>query len=795
VKAGRILGALGAVLFAATFLVVTRFDVSTDITNLMPAGSDVSLVAVSRGLTTTPLARTMILTIGAADPARAVAGARELAAKLRANPAVEAVRSGAEEDVSRAAYDLYFPRRYAFFSDDPARIPELLSEPALEARAEAARRELAQPSGMLTKRLLPEDPIGAFPRIVARLASLGPSLVPWDDTDGQLVTLDHRFAVLFVTTRASAFEGRAQRLFLADLAATFAGLDANRDGALELEAAGANRFAVAAERSIRADVAFVSLLTVGGVVCLFLVAFRSLRSLALVGLPIVTGIAVATCTSLLVMGRLDGITLGFGAALVGVVIDYPVHLLAHARLEQKTADDRSWLPRVRPGIVLGAFTTVASFVGLGITSIPGLQQLAFFAVVGCLAALAVTLFVLPPLLGAPSPSAHWMERGGDALGRWMEALAAHRRLFVPTAVASAALAAALLPHLRWQDDLSTLWRMDPSLLAEEQQVRARVGQADDAGLVVVLASDAETALARNDTVARRLEEARAQGALEGFRSLHDLLFAPSLQQENERLVRSTPDLVGRVRRAYVAAGFRPEAFAPFEQALASPPLPPLTLDGLVASPLGSLARTLFVPLEKGIALLTQVRGVHDEAAVRAALAGVPGVHLFQQRRFLNEVFAEFRTTTLSQVAVGYVLVLVLVALRYRRVRPALAAVVPSLFVTLIELGLFSLLGVETNLLHVVSLDMVAGMGVDYSVFVVDAARSRQPLDATMVGLVLCCLTTVFTFGVLSLSVHPALRAVGTTVGLGVLLSLLTAPIALLVLGPKGRPSREGASEG
>jgi len=89
--------------------------------------------------------------------------------------------------------------------------------------------------------------------------------------------------------------------------------------------------------------------------------------------------------------------------------------------------------------------------------------------------------------------------------------------------------------------------------------------------------------------------------------------------------------------------------------------------------------------------------------------------------------------------------------------------------------------VETNLLHVTSLVMVMGMGVDYGIFVVDGGVRRRGLEATMLSLLLSCLTTVFVFGTLAISEHPALRAIGTTTGVGILLSFLLAPVTLVLL--------------
>jgi len=92
-----------------------------------------------------------------------------------------------------------------------------------------------------------------------------------------------------------------------------------------------------------------------------------------------------------------------------------------------------------------------------------------------------------------------------------------------------------------------------------------------------------------------------------------------------------------------------------------------------------------------------------------------------------------------------------------------------------------------NLLHVVGLVMVTGMGVDYGVFVVDSAEDPDEMGITMLSVFLGSITTVFTFGVLSISQHPALRALGVTIGGGIFLSFVFAPLALLLLPASKRP--------
>ena len=204
---------LVAVIGGLAIAVATRLSFGTDITNLMPEGGAGSLADVSRRLTDSELARTMVLNVGAPDTATAVAGASALAELLAENPEVAWLRTGVDERQLQAIYELYFPRRHYFVAFDPGRIPELTSEAALRAQAERAKRELALPTASLVKRLVADDPLGSFRAILERISGQQPSL---DLVDGQFVTRDGRFAVLFLATRAPAFDGDRQKALLED---------------------------------------------------------------------------------------------------------------------------------------------------------------------------------------------------------------------------------------------------------------------------------------------------------------------------------------------------------------------------------------------------------------------------------------------------------------------------------------------------------------------------------------------------------------------------------------------------
>lgn len=788
-RAGR--SALGAAAIGLVVFCGLRLEIGTDLTNFMPdargSGSGARLAEISSRLTDSALTRTLILSIGGGELDAAVEAADALARALREDPEIAWARAGVDEERFEEIYDLYFPRRHYFLSDRPEEtLPELLSDAGLRTRARELVHRLASPAGSLLSRVAPEDPLGGFERVLERLRASEPTLAA---VRGRFVTSDRRFAIVLVATRASAFDSGVQAALLERVRERFGAIERELGADLELEMAGASRFAVSAEKTMKRDVYAIGALSFLCVAGLFLAFVRSLRGFLLVSLPPLAGILVATSGGLLVFGRLDGLTMVFGASLMGIAIDYSNHLLVHYGLAEPRESPARTVRRLRPSLVLGALTTVASFGGLAATAFPAFREMSFFAGVGVIASLLVSLTVVPDLLPAVPPLPAAARSAAARLDGVLRALDRMPRSVPVLVLAAAAPAALLLPALEWSDDMSRLARFDPALVEEDQRVRERVTGLDSSRFVVGVADDLAEALALNDRLHARLEALIARGALEGARSLHPILWSPALQRRNWEIVSAAPDLAARADAAFTAEGFRPGALEPFARALASPPPPPLDLSDLERSAFADLVAPFVLRLDDRVAVVLYLRGVRDPEAVREAVADLDAVYAFDQKSFVNDVYREFRRTTLEQMGIGALLVVALLALRYRAWRPVLAAFLPSVLVAVLVLAALSALGVQANLLHVMSLIMVMGMGVDYGVFLVDSAARGSTTGATMLGLLLSCLTTACVFGALSFSSQPALRAIGVTTGLGILLSYGLAPVSLAATGMTGRRGR------
>ena len=759
-----------------------RFRLTTSITHFLLSPDEVRLGRVSRQLTRSELARTMIFVVEApGDLDRALAAADALAAALADEPEIAWARAGVEPGADEAIYALYHPRRFAFARSDPSELPALTSAAGIDAALVRLKRELRGPMAPLVKRVATGDPWLLFlDRMRALQRSQGGEL---ELRDGAFVTRDGAAAVVLAATRHAPFDSAHQAPLDAAITARLAKLRAAYGDDLQVERSAIHRFALRSEAEIRADIQRISIVSTVGIVALFALLYRSLLLLLLAFIPLAGGVITATAVSLALFGELHGLTLAFGSTLIGVCIDYPVHTFTHLKVEPDAAGPSATIRRVWPGIAVGAATTVAGFAGLAAASFPGIREIGVFSLVGVAAAAGVTRAVLPGLLPArlaPSPPAR---RAAAALSRGLAWLQARRGALWLLPAAAVLVATVGLARAQWVDDASALNRLEPAMLAEDERVRSRVAREDAARMVLAFGSDLEQALARNDRVHGRLSPLVRRGDL-GLRSLHTLLWSAALQNSNmDHFYPPTADpaLPDRLRAGLRRGGFVPEAFAEVFSALGGPRPSPLTLDDLDDTPLGPAARTFVLDLDGEIAVATFLHDVADADTVASAVVDLPGVVFFDQRAFMADSYRRYRRRIQRLVLAGLVVVALVLLARYRDGRRAAAAFLPALLAAAATLALLGLSGQELTILHLVGALLVLSMGVDYGVFLAEDAGHGLDRGATLLGLCAACLSTVLAFGLLGLSSNPALAAVGATAGLGVLLSLALAPTTLVLL--------------
>jgi len=779
-----------AVLAVTASFVVAHFEITTDINHFLPDAGDDRLATLSREIADSELSRTMILTLTAEDLDGALQASRSFEKELLSEPrvanAITFLEGGPHEEVEQSLYEMFAARRLSFLGFDPDGARRRLRDDELDEAARNLREELRGPLSPLISRVAAADPLLVIPGLVRRLQeSRSGNLTV---ADGRFVSPDGRTAVLFLGTRASALDARSQQPLLEGIEAAFERTASRLRKPVRLDQSGINRYATRAATAIESDIKRVSLVSSLLLCVVLLSIFRSLRFVLVASVPVVTGLLAGCAAVLALFGQIHGITVAFGAALISVSIDYVVHLYCHHAIVRPRGGASASLRILFPSLATGALTTLAGFAALYASSLNGLRELACFSVVGIAAAFTVTVFVVPSLLPAHVGDVGARRSLVDWIGRAIGALSSHRTGSMGILVAASIFALGALPFAHFNPDLASLGSMDAEIRAEDERVRSKITRYEQMRFVVALGDTEEAALEVNDVVADRLRAAELEGEIGAHRNLAWILPSPSRQKEIARVATDDATLADRLRERFQAAGFSGGAFDEFFATLDAPLPPPLRFAHLEASDLGSLVRPFRVSAGDRVAFLTFVSDVREPEAIETRLADLPDAIFLRQADLMVEAQLRYQQDTVRLLGLGVAIVLLLLVLRYRDPRRVFAALAPTVLAVGVTVATLTMLGRGLDLISLTALLFVVSMGVDYSVFLVDAygEENSEDLSSALTGAVLACGSTFIGFGLLGLSDHPVLSNLGITASVGVLTSLLLAPTALILARPTRR---------
>ncbi len=742
-----------------------RASYYTDISRLLPEGATASQRMLLGELRSGATGRLLLLALEGQNPERLAAGSRQLGAWMQASGLFQYVGNGAEQ-FPQQDHNLLFSNRY-FLS--PAMRQASFMATGLRAALEQRLRDLSSALSPLLGKWLSADPTGEFLAVLRNWSS-------WTAPAKHLgvwFSKDHGKALLLAETRAAGFDVATQEQVHSQIRAAFTRLSRGWAGAdaVRLKLAGPPVFTVAIQRSIEADAWRLSLIASTLVIAFLLLTYRSATILFLSLAPIASAILAGTIAVDLAFGYVHGITLAFGVTLLGVVDDYPIHLFSHMTRERSAV---AVMRDLWPTMVLGIITTALGFSAMLLSGFPGLAQLGLFAVVGLVAAAAVTRWVLPQLI----PAGFEAKRSGQALVRWIDKLSKARWL-----VAVAVLAAVLLMPLShspfWENDIATLSPMPGDISQLDETLREELGAADVRDLIVIGGKTEEETLQRAEQATPRLDRLVTAKVLAGYELISRYL--PSQRTQNQRRAALPETKVLRENLAQAVAGlpFKPGLFEPFLAAAAQTAgQTPLRLEAFRGTALGLKLNALLVPNPEGWSALVPLTGVHDRARLAAEVCAwsQAGVAYMDMKNESNQLVTSYRREMLGLVAIGGLAVAGTLAFQIRKPIILLRIILPVGSALIVVIGLLHGLGERLSLLHLAALLLVIGLGLDYTLFFNRREGDAAERGRTLYGLFVCSVSTVLVFGVMASSRIPVLHQIGLTATLGSISCLLFAAL-------------------
>ena len=764
---GRAAIAVWLALLVASIVIIARSHFTADLSAFLPRTPTAQQQLLMDQLRDGLASKLILVGIEGADEAARARLSKNIAQRLRSDPAFVAVNNGEPMTTERDRATL-FKYRYLL---SPAVTPERFSTDGLhEALSESIDR-LASPAGLLIKQLLPRDPTGEMLQLIEGMeSSRQPRMI-----EGAWASQDGKTALLLLQTYSAGSDTDAQQRAMATARAAFEQAAAGVKGA-ELRMTGPGVFSVLSRDTIKHQVRVIFIVSSLLIAALLLAVYRSPRALLLGFLPVATGILAGVAAVSLGFGVVHGITLGFGTALIGEAVDYSIYLFLQS--EQGAADRSDWVSRVWPTVRLGVLTSVFGFAALLFSGFPGLAQLGLYSIAGLLAAAAMTRFVLPHLL--PSD---FRIRDVSAAGSALAILSQQAGRLRWIALLLLAVSCVVLYQHRddlWNRELTALSPVSAADQALDTRLRAAMGAPDARYLVVVNGQSEEAALQSAEQVSLALQPLVAEGALAGFESPSRYLPSEATQRARQASLPPSDTLEARLNEVTEDLPVRPGLFKSFladiEVARQMPMLQRVDLEG---SSLAMAVEALLIRQHDRwnalLPLTAPENGAIDTASVQAALAQVPGAVFVDLKAESDHLYFGYlqEAILLSLAGVAAIIVLLLATLR----SPARVArvVLPLVAAVLTVTAGLALFGQPLMILHLIGLLLIVAIGSNYALFFDHSdAASLQP--RMMASLLLANIATVLGFGLLAFSSVPVLQAMGVTVAPGVILALLFSAI-------------------
>ncbi|NEX20394.1 MMPL family transporter [Thiorhodococcus mannitoliphagus] len=773
---GRLLRIAGWLTAVGMLLVlVVKAEYSADMSVFLPRSPTPEQALLVDQLQEGTVSRLTLVAISGGDGAQRAQVSQAMAARLRASRAFDLVANGDEAALERDRVWL-FEHRYLL---SPAVDAQRFEVAGLREALMETLDWLVSPAGMLIEDLVPRDPTGELIQILERLDR---GQQPRRE-HGIWVSRDGRQALLLVLTRASGADLDAQEAALAAIDAAFAAADDALPGAtaFQLVKSGPGVFAVESRATIKGEVMRIALLATLVIVTLLLFVYRSVPVLLLGLLPVATGALAGIAAVSLGFGVVHGLTIGFGATLIGEAVDYGIYLFVQ---RGGLDSDQSTLSDLWPTIRIGLLTSVCGFgVMLG-SGFPGLAQLGLYSTTGLIAAALVTRLVLPAFLPA-KPKLRDLTPLGMVLGRALPALARLRWL-VPVFCVTGLIVTWVHRDGLWNDSLLALSPVSPQAQALDARLRAEMGAPEASALLVIEAPDLETALRQAERVGRVLDGLVEEGAIAGWDG--PAPFLPSLATQRARLA-SLPEpavLASRLAVATVELPLKADRLEPFladvERARAEAVIGPASLAG---TSFALAVTSMMIETGQGWRVSLPLRAPFDPVGqlgidaerVREALASVEhsnvvSLSLLELKAESDALYAAYLNEAIVLSLIGLAAILLLLSIALRSLARLWRVLLPLLTAVLTVTGALVLAGESLILMHLVGLLLVVAVGSNYALFF--ARGEAAPAPRTLASLLFANLTTLAGFGLLATSSVPVLQAIGITVGPGAVLALLFA---------------------
>lgn len=682
------------------------------------------------------------------------------------------------ERVAEVSQFVYHNIPYFLTPDHYVRFDSLLSsKDYIPTQIARDKQMLMFPVGLLSENLQ-RDPLNLFTPVVAELQHIQTN-VTYENYDGYIFSADMKRAVVMMNSPygASETENNARLLKLLQQSADETESDMPE---ISIRFIGGPVIAVGNSSQIKTDSLISVLLAVVLIVALLFVVFHNFRSLLLIILSIAWGWLFAMGALALIHDRVSVIVIGISSVILGIAVNYPLHLIAHLN---HTPDMRSALKEIVMPLVVGNVTTVGAFLALVPLRSAALRDLGLFSSLLLIGTILFVLLYLPHLI---KPNAIHSEE--NFFSKMSNVSLENKRWIVYTTIILTIVLGYFSLDTTFDSNISHINFMTEEQKADMAYFQQMTAATPSEQTVYVVSSDSlqDGAFDKSAAIQPLLQDLKAGGLVADIQSCSQFLCskeeqARRLEQWNDFVARHGEAIEAGIRHSAAAEGFAEGTFDEFLNLLHTAFEPreadfflPLSSTVFASSLAADTLRKVYNVVD-----VVKVAPRHLEQVVSRIDASPSGQYAFDVGS-MNASIATRLSDDFNYIgwACGLIVFLFL-WFSLGSIELALLSFLPMALSWIWILGIMALLGIQFNVVNVILATFIFGQGDDYTIFMTEGcqyefAYRRKMLASYKNSIIISALIMFIGIGTLIIARHPALHALAEVTIIGMFSVVLMA---------------------
>ncbi len=532
-------------------------------------------------------------------------------------------------------------------------------------------------------------------------------------------------------------------------------------------------------RTIKSDLVMtvgLSLLIILIVICL---SFKSGKVLLHMVLPIVYGSLFALAVIYWIKGGMSLMALGIGAIVLGVAISYCLHVVVHQRfvgdIEQMLRDEST-------PVTLGCLTTIGAFLGLLFTSSDLLRDFGIFASLALVGSTFFSLAFLP----------HFLKEGDvrrnegifNAVKKVNSVSYDRSPVLLVLVVAVIVLGFVFAPKVEFDSDLRNIGYETPANAKADSLYSAKNLHGNIQRYYASTGATLDEALHNFSALKSMTDSLLAEGRIASASTAASSLFVPSdVQEQRIAAWKSywTPEKISASRSALASAarkyGLDPGMFEPFFTMVEADYAPSSLYDSGII-PDGLLST--FIEESGGRFLVFDAVQMAPESKndIDRIIGAVPHAIVIDPFFYTNDMVKIVHDDFNVALVISSVFVFIVLLLSFLNLWVAVIAFLPMFFSWYIVQGAMAMFGLQFNLINIVVSTFIFGIGVDYSIFVMQGllaeakGKSANLLDYHKAAIVFSAFVLMVVTVSMLFARHPAIRSIGVSTVIGMVSTIM-----------------------